>query len=96
MTLKNRIYGHSLSAIEKELIFSREDTGFVRPIHSSGALFCLDPSPFLQSPKREVYLAQCPPPEKHALIRARVSEARQDIMKDRDGQRFIPTYWKYD
>ncbi|HPH34261.1 MAG TPA: hypothetical protein PLU94_02105 [Methanoregulaceae archaeon] len=85
MTLKNRIYGHSLSAIEKELIFSREDTGFVRPIHSSGALFCLDPSPFLQSPKREVYLAQCPPPEKHALIRARVSEARQDIMKDRDG-----------
>lgn len=85
MTLKNRIYGHSLSAIEKELIFSREDTGFVRPIHSSGALFSLDPSPFLQTPKREVYVAHCPPPKKNALIRARVSEVRQDIMKDRDG-----------
>ena len=85
MTLKNRIYGHSLSAIEKELIFSREDTGFVRPIHASGAVFSLDPSPFLQTPKREVYITHCPPPGKHALIQATVSAVRQDIMRDRDG-----------
>lgn len=85
MTLKTRMYGHSLSAIEKELIFSREDTGFVRPIHASGAVFYLDPSPFLQTPKREVYIAHCPPPGKHALIQATVSEVRQDIMRDRDG-----------
>ena len=85
MSLKNRIYGHSLSAIEKELIFSREDTGFVRQIHSSGAVFCLDPSPFLQTPKREVYIAHCQPPENGTLIHASVPEVRQDIMKDRTG-----------
>jgi hypothetical protein len=85
MTLKNRFYGHSLSAIEKELIFSREDTGFVRPIHSSGAVFYLDPSPFLQTPKREVYVAHCPPPENGALVHASVSAVKQDIMKDRAG-----------
>jgi len=85
MTLKNRFYGHSLSAIEKELIFSREDTGFVRQIHSSGAVFYLDPSPFLQTPKREVYVAQCPPPENGTLVRASVSEVKQDIIKDAVG-----------
>jgi hypothetical protein len=85
MTLKNRIYGHSLSAIEKELIFSREDTGFVRQIHASGAVFYLDPSPFLQTPKREVYIAHCPPPENGTLIKASVSAVKQDTMKDRYG-----------
>lgn len=85
MTLKNRFYGHSLSVIEKELIFSREDTGFVRPIHSSGAIFYLDPSPFLQTPKREVYIAHCPPPENGALVHASVSAVKQDVMKDRAG-----------
>jgi hypothetical protein len=85
MTLKNRIYGHSLSVIEKELIFSKEDTGFVRPIHSSGAVFYLDPSPFLQTPKREVFVAHCPPPEKGALVKASVSAVKQDVLKDRAG-----------
>ena len=85
MKLKSRMYGHSLSTIEKELIFSTDDTGFVRPIHSSGAVFCLDPSPFLHTPKREVYIAHCPPPGKSALIKAVVSEVKQDLMKDRDG-----------
>ena len=77
--------GTSLSTIEKELIFSLMHTGFVRPIHASGAVFCLDPSPFLQTPKREVYIAHCPPPGKSALIKAVVSEVKQDLMKDRDG-----------
>lgn len=85
MKLKSRMYGHSLSTIEKELIFFTDDTGFVRPIHASGAVFCLDPSPFLQTPKREVYIAHCPPPGKSALIKAVVSEVKQDLMKDRDG-----------
>ena len=85
MTLKNRIYGHSLSAIEKELIFSREDTGFVRQIHASGAVFYLDPSPFLQTPRREVYIAHCPPPENGTLVTASVSAVKQDTMKDRYG-----------
>jgi hypothetical protein len=79
------MYGHSLSAIEKELIFYREDTGFVRPIHSSGTVFYLDPSPFLQTPKREVYIAHCAPPEKGTLVKASVSAVHQDRMKDRDG-----------
>ncbi len=85
MTLKNRFYGYNLSAIEKELIFSREDTGFVRPIHSSGTIFYLDPSPFLHTPKREVYISLCTPPEQGALIHASVASVRQDIMKDRTG-----------
>jgi len=85
MTLKTRVYGHSLSSIEKELIFSRKDTGFVRSIHPSGALFYLDPSPFIQTPKREVYIAHCPPPDNGALIEASVSEEKEDLMKDRVG-----------
>jgi hypothetical protein len=85
MTLKNRMYGHDLSTIEKELIFSRKDTGFVRPIHSSGAVFCLDPSPFLQTPKRDVYVAHCPPPKQGTLINVSVSAVKEEILKDRAG-----------
>jgi len=85
MTLKNRLYGHSLSAIEKELIFSREDTGFVRQIHSSGAVFYLDPSPFLETPRRELYVAHCPPPENGCLVHASVSTVKQEMMKDAAG-----------
>jgi len=85
MALKNRIYGHSLSSIERELIFSREDTGFVRAIHASGNIFYLDPSPFLKTPRREVYVAHCPPPAQGDLIQASVSSVDTDIMKDRAG-----------
>jgi hypothetical protein len=85
MVLKNRMYGHSLSSIEKELIFSREDTGFVRHIHSSGLVFHLDPSPFLPTPKREVYVAHCPPPENGALVRVSVTAVKQEMMKDAAG-----------
>ncbi|MBP1927723.1 hypothetical protein J2741_000270 [Methanolinea mesophila] len=85
MVLTSRIYGHSLSSIEKELIFSREDTGYVRSLHTSGALFSLDPSPFLQSPKRVVYIAHCTPPENGTWVFASVYDEKQEIMKDRAG-----------
>ncbi len=85
MALKNRIYGHTLSTIEKELIFSREDTGYVRAIHSSGRVFYLDPSPFLPTPRREVYVAECPPPDAGTLVEATVTSVDTEIMKDRGG-----------
>jgi hypothetical protein len=85
MALKKRMYGHSLSSIERELIFSREDTGFVRQIHASGAVFYLDPSPFLPTPKREVYIAHCPPPGNGALVRVSVTAVKHETLKDAAG-----------
>jgi len=78
------MYGYSLSSIEKELIFRRKDTGYVRPIHSTGQVFYLDPSPFLKTPKRDLYYATFPPPG-GALIQASVDEVRDEIYRDKSG-----------
>lgn len=63
MALKDRMYGYTLSDLERELVFRRENVGFVRSIHSSGQICYLDPSPFLRTPKREVYISPTPLPE---------------------------------
>lgn len=79
------MYGYSFSEIEKEILFRNRDMGFVRPANTVGTVFYLDPSPFLKTPKREVYVALCPPPQKGALIRVSVSETREEILRDRVG-----------
>jgi hypothetical protein len=83
--LSQRMYGYSFSEIEKEILFHKKDQGFVRPANTQGTVFYLDPSPFLKTPKREVYVALCPPPEKGALIKVFVSETREEIMRDHAG-----------
>ena len=84
MALKDRIYGYTLSDIERELIFQRENVGFVRPIHSSGQIFYLDPSPFLKTPKREVYVSPSPPPE-GKLIEVKVESETVERYRDSAG-----------
>jgi len=84
MALKDRMYGHTLSDIERELIFRRENVGFVRSIHSSGLIFYLDPSPFLRTPKREVYVSPSPPPE-GKLIEVKVENETVDRYRDSAG-----------
>jgi len=84
-SLSQRMYGYSFSEIEKEILFHNRDLGFVRPANTEGTVFYLDPSPFLKTPKREVYVALCPPPQKGALVRVVVSETREEILKDRTG-----------
>lgn len=84
-SLNQRMYGYSFSEIEKEILFRQKDLGFVRPVNTEGTIFYLDPSPFLRTPKREVYIALCTPPPKGALIRVFVSETREEIFKDLAG-----------
>jgi hypothetical protein len=85
MSLTRRMYGYSFSEIEKELIFRRKDTGFVRYLTKDGNLFYLDPSPFFKMQKREVYAALCPPPPERTLIKVAVSDIKENITKDTSG-----------
>lgn len=84
-SLSQRTYGYSLSEIEKEILFRNTNLGYVRPANTEGTVFYLDPSPFLKTPKREVYIAFCPPPQRGTLVRVVVSETREEILKDRTG-----------
>ena len=84
-SLSQRMYGYSFSEIEKEILFRQKDLGFVRPANTGGTIFYLDPSPFLKTPRREVYVTLCPPPPKGALVRGSVSETREEIQKDPTG-----------
>lgn len=68
-SLKNREFGFELSGTEYTLIFEKENIGFVRFDSKAKMHFYLDPSPFFESPKREVYvLENCVPPNNGDLI----------------------------
>lgn len=85
MSLTQRIYGYSFSEIEKDLLFKKKDTGFVRYLTKDGTLFYLDPSPFFKMQKREVYAALCPSPPERCLIKVKVSDTKENITKDASG-----------
>ncbi|KGK99222.1 hypothetical protein LI82_04160 [Methanococcoides methylutens] len=57
-SLNNRERGYEFSATEYDLIFENEDIGFVRYDKRSRRRFYLDPSPFLKTPKNEVYVIE--------------------------------------
>lgn len=70
-TLKTREFGYELSGFEHNLLFEKDEIGFVRFDGRSQSIFYLDPSPFLPSPKREIYAirdSDVPVPEKNELI----------------------------
>ncbi|WP_135610244.1 hypothetical protein [Methanococcoides sp. AM1] len=70
-TLKTREFGYELSGFEHNLIFEKDEIGFVRFDGRSRSIFYLDPSPFFQSPKREIYAirdSDVPLPSKNELI----------------------------
>lgn len=80
-SLDQRMYGYELSGTEYVLIFENDNTGFVRYDGRSRTKFYLDPSPFLTSPKREVYiLEKGPAPREGELIEVTVSETDSELV----------------
>lgn len=73
--LRNRYWGFELSGVEYKLIFEKENMGFVRFANKNKDIFYLDPSPFLNTVKPEIYvLEKCPVPPAGKLIEAIVRE----------------------
>jgi len=76
MSLQDRSRGFEFSEFEKELIFRRENTGFVQYVSKDGKLFSLNPSPFFESMKNEHFFAEsCDPPPNNTFIEVEVSSA---------------------
>lgn len=76
--LYDRWPGSELSVLEKELIFHRENTGFVEYDTKDGKYFYLHPSPFLNSPKREIFCAEsCDPPAEHTFVEVEIESERE-------------------
>lgn len=59
ISLDNRWHGYELSGTEMQLIYDHDDIGFVRYDGRSRNRAYLDPSPFLPTPKREIYVFEC-------------------------------------
>jgi hypothetical protein len=55
-SLKKRYFGYELSGIEYRLIFEKDDMGYVRFKNKRENSFYLDPSPFLDTQKPDVYV----------------------------------------
>ncbi|QIB90117.1 hypothetical protein FQU78_02775 [Methanosarcina mazei] len=79
--LKNRMYGYELSGSEYQLIFEKDNMGCVRYTDKKNGIFCLDPSPFLNTPRNEIYVIKdrrtCDLPPKGDLIETTVSETER-------------------
>jgi hypothetical protein len=85
MTLSNREWGYQLSGIEYSLIFEKEDMGFVRFADRSQKLFYLDPSPFLDTVKPELYvLENGVSPKRGELIEVTVSQTDSEVIPEKD------------
>jgi hypothetical protein len=59
ISLDKRWHGYELSGTEMQLIFDHDDIGFIRYDRRSRNKGYLDPSPFLLTPKRDVYEFEC-------------------------------------
>lgn len=82
MNLRKRELGHELSGIEYKFIFEKDNVGYVRFIDKEKETFCLDPSPFLDTRKQEIYvLKNCSPPKNGAPIEVRVSETDKKVIE---------------
>ena len=82
--LRNREFGYQLSGIEYKLIFKYDNIGFVRFNGQSKKQFYLDPSPFLDTPKSEIYILKSSPfPKKGELIEVSVFETDEFIYKSK-------------
>ena len=99
MPLGDRGYGYELSEIEKEFIFNRADAGFVRYNTVNGHSFYLDPSPYLRTPKDEIFVAEnCQPPRNQEFVEVSVYNVEDVIQKAKGGyskfhKKYI-TSWK--
>ncbi len=85
MTLSNREWGFQLSGIEYSLTFEKEDMGFVRFADRAQKLFYLDPSPFLDTVKPELYVLENGlSPKRGELIEVTVSQTDSEVIPEKD------------
>ena len=90
MSLKDRSRGYEFGEFEKDLIFHRENTGFVERLSKDGRLFSLNPSPYFDANDNLHYYAEsCDPPQNHKCIEVEVLSEDIAYIPQRDG-------WKKD
>lgn len=88
--LRNRMYGFEMSGGEYQLIFEKENMGYVRFMDKVKGIFYLDPSPFLNTPYDEVYSIKAGSiPPKGQLISATVSESERKYIQIKNGVKAI-------
>jgi hypothetical protein len=81
VSLNDRAAPTELSAIEKELLYNRENAGFVKPAGEGSPLFYLDPSPFLWTEKPGIYCCEgIHAPPKGELVEVSVGRTRKEKM----------------
>ena len=82
MSLTDRWIGSELSEVEKALIFNDKysNTGFVQYDTKNGEFFFLHPSPFLNTPKKEIYHISGSPPPEHKFVELEVIDERQEFL----------------
>ncbi len=94
-SLGERYNGYQFAQIERALIFDRQDTGFVRPIEGQPWLFYLDPSPFLPTPREEIYVAPYgSPPAAGDLVEVTVENEKPDTINGKLYNVKIINSWK--
>ena len=82
MSLYDRWQGSELSVLEKELIFNKDNTGFVEYDAKNGKYFFLHPSPFLNTPKKEIYYAKlCDPPAERTFVEVEIESEEECLVK---------------
>jgi hypothetical protein len=91
MSLINRTIGSELSEVEKALIFDKKfaNIGFVQYDTKNGEYFFLQPSPFLKTPKNEIYhVSGSPPPPEYSFVETNVIY-EQTVILDNFGDKWI-------
>ncbi|WP_407282324.1 hypothetical protein V7O61_06820 [Methanolobus sp. WCC1] len=80
MGIENRYRGFELASLEKELLFNRENIGFVKINKRTKSFFQLTASPFLENKKEEIFVPlNCPMPPDGKLIEVSVAKTEDQI-----------------
>ncbi|AKB46005.1 hypothetical protein MSKOL_0228 [Methanosarcina sp. Kolksee] len=92
--LKDRSRGYEFAASEYNLIFRMENTGYVRYKDKEKGIFYLDPSPYYNDPKSQIYAVKSGEfPPKDRLIEVTVTET--ETFYELKGQELDPVLVKY-
>ncbi len=86
MSLYDRMYGWQFSEVEKEFLFNRGDTGYVRYDTPDGRFFYLDPSLFLKASKSVIYCIEgCNPPPEGECVEVAITNEKELTLRDDQG-----------
>ena len=78
MSLYDRSWGYELTELEKELIFRRENTGYVKWVDKKRRIAHVYPSPFLRTNENEYYIFLTEDlPEERDLIECKVENTQR-------------------